>query len=86
MPPKTKRTIKEREDGTEPDASSPTKRLRTEDTYTAITESQNGVASPAQIEEPVEQDEEEEEITEVAPTPILGDLYLETVVTAYRVC
>jgi hypothetical protein len=80
MPPKTKRTVKEREDGTEPDLSLPTKRLRTEDTHSAITAGQNGAASPQQIEEPVDLDEEEEEIAEVAPTPILGDLYLETVV------
>lgn len=80
MPPKTKRTVKERENGTALDDSSPSKRLRTEDTHTGTLESQNGVASPAQIEEPVELDEDEEdEVTEVAPTPILGDLYLETV-------
>lgn len=84
MPPKTKRTVKEREDATELDASSPTKRLRTEDTHSAITEGHNGIASPQQLEEPVDLDEEEEQGTEVAPTPILGDLYLETVGAPWR--
>ncbi len=84
MPRKTKRTVKEREDRTEPDLSSPTKRLRTEDAHSAVTEGQNGVPSPQQVEEPVDLDEEEEEIAEVAPTPILGDLYLETVVLILR--
>jgi len=84
MPPKTKRTVKEREDGTEPDLSSPTKRLRTEDAHSAITEGQNGVTAPQQTEEPVDLDEQEEEIAEVPPTPILGDLYLETVVRILR--
>ena len=83
MPPKTKRTVREREDETL-DGSSPAKRLRTEDTHSGTTEHQNGVALPAQVEEPLEQDEqdedeEQEEATEVAPTPILDDLYLETV-------
>ena len=87
MPPKTKRTIKEREDGTALDDSLPTKRLRSEDTHTGTVESQNGVASPTQIEEPVELDEEEDdEVTELAPTPILGDLYLETVTSCDGVC
>jgi hypothetical protein len=91
MPPKTKRTAKEREDGTALDDTLPAKRLRTEDTHTGTVESHNnGVAPPAQVEEPLEQDEEpeeeEEEVAEVVPAPILGDLYLETVDVPFAEC
>jgi hypothetical protein len=78
MPAKSKRALSARENGDELDGSLPAKRMRTEESIAL--DNQNGVESPAQIEEPPTDEEDvNEEAIEVAPAPVVDDLYLETV-------
>jgi hypothetical protein len=80
MPAKSKRTFSVRENGDELDGSLPAKRMRTEESNADIINNQNGVESPAQIEErPIDEEDANEEAIEIAPAPVVDDLYLETV-------
>lgn len=80
MPAKSKRTLSSRENGDELDGSSPAKRLRTEESLPDSVENQNEVESPTQMEQPASDEEDvNEEAIDVAPAPVLDDLYLETV-------
>jgi len=81
MPAKAKRTLQD-ENGDKPD-DTPSKRLKTEKSIIVETQPENGVESPAQMDQPLVpgdvDDEEEEQPIEVAPVPVLDDLYLDTV-------
>jgi hypothetical protein len=78
MPAKSKRTLSARENGDELDGSLPAKRMRTEESIAV--DNQNGVESPAQIEDPpIDEEDVNEEAIEVVPAPVVDDLYLETV-------
>lgn len=81
MPAKAKRTLQD-ENGQKPH-DSPSKRLKTEKSIGVEVQPENGVESPAQMDQPLVpgdvDDEEEEQPIEVAPAPVLDDLYLDTV-------
>jgi len=71
-----------RADGDMHDGKSPAKRLRIEDTHSSLIEDgNNGVESPTQIA-----DIQDEEPIEIAPAPVVDDLYLETVHFAHEIC
>jgi hypothetical protein len=78
MTSKSKRALSIQEDGNVDDGSSPAKRARTEKSHTVFSEHNNQIESPAQIDEEDFVDNEETAIP-VAPTPVVDDLYLETV-------
>jgi hypothetical protein len=72
---KAKRTLSSQEDRDSVLATSPAKRLRTEDSKVNVL---NGDA-PAPAESPVAMDEDEDEPVELVPAPVFDDLYLDTV-------
>jgi len=67
-----KRGLSAREDGDELDGSTPIKRSRIENQHLPL-KNNGGVDSS------LKQGEEEEEVMEVAPAPVVDDLYLETI-------
>jgi hypothetical protein len=84
MPAQSKRPLTVDDERAQTDDTSPKKRLKTEkesgkgkpagEQLLPV----NGVESPGQIEDELEQEQENEPV-EVLPTPILDDLYLDTV-------
>jgi U4/U6.U5 tri-snRNP-associated protein 2 len=74
MPAKAKRTLSVQEDGDADISTSPAKRLRTEDSSNSINGDAPSTTVPAELD-----DVDDEEPVQIAPAPVLDDLYLDTV-------